>query len=61
MRKVRTRDPGGLSFGMDCLQKNTTQVHNMKQYLLAVLFNAPTTMSNHYTSLVNHDMHIGGW
>lgn len=41
--------------------KNTTQVHNIKQYLLAVLFNAPTTMNNHYTSLVNHDMHAGGW
>lgn len=24
--------------------------------LLAVLFNAPTTMNNHYTSLVNHDI-----
>ena len=32
----------------------------MKQYLLAVLFNAPTTMNNHFTSLVNHQMH-GGW
>ncbi|MFR0839682.1 MAG: DUF6017 domain-containing protein [Neglectibacter timonensis] len=42
-------------------KENTTQVRNMKQYLLAVLFNAPTTMSNHYTSLVNHDMHTGGW
>ena len=39
----------------------TTQVRNMKQYLLAVLFNAPTTMNNHFTSLVNHDMHAGGW
>jgi hypothetical protein len=46
---------------MDCLQKNTTQVRNMKQYLLAVLFNAPTTMNNHFTSLINHDMHAGGW
>ena len=35
--------------------------NNMKQYLLAVLFNAPTTMNNHFTSLVNHDMHAGGW
>jgi len=26
-----------------------------------VLFNAPTTMNNHFTSLVNHDMHAGGW
>ncbi|MEH2933067.1 DUF6017 domain-containing protein, partial [Candidatus Ventrimonas sp. KK005] len=29
------------------------------QYLLTVLFNAPTTMSNHYTSQVNHDMYGG--
>ena len=42
-------------------KQNTTQVRNIKQYLLAVLFNAPTTMNNHYTSLVNHDMHAGGW
>ena len=33
----------------------------MKQYLLTVLFNAPTTISNHYTSQVNHDMNAGGW
>ena len=31
----------------------------MKQYLLAVLFNAPTTISNHYTVQVNHDMNTG--
>ena len=41
--------------------RDHTRVHNIKQYLLAVLFNAPTTMNNHYTSLVNHDMHAGGW
>ena len=48
-----------IEFVMDCLQKNTTEVRNMKQYLLTVLFNAPTTMSNHYTSQVNHDMYGG--
>ncbi len=62
---VRSRflklDSSHIEFVMDCLQKNTTQVRNIKQYLLAVLFNAPTTMKNHYTSLVNHDMHAGGW
>ena len=36
-------------------------IRNMKQYLLAVLFNAPTTISNHYTAQVNHDMYAGGW
>ena len=62
---VRSRflklDSSHIEFVMDCQQKNTTQVRNMKQYLLAVLFNAPTTMNNHFTSLVNHDMHAGGW
>lgn len=50
-----------IRFVMDCLQKNTTEVRNMKQYLLTVLFNAPTTMSNHFTSQVNHDRNAGGW
>ena len=54
-------DSEHIRFVMDCLQKNTTEVRNMKQYLLTVLFNAPTTISNHYTSLVNHDMNAGGW
>ena len=62
---VRSRflklDSSHIEFVMDCLQKNTTQVHNIEQYLLAVLFNAPTTMNNPFTSLVNHDMHAGGW
>ena len=62
---VRSRflklDSEHIRFVMDSLQKNTTEVRNMKQYLLTVLFNAPTTISNHYTSQVNHDMHAGGW
>ena len=62
---VRSRflklDSSHIEFVMDCLHKNTTQVRNIKQYLLAVLFNAPTTMSNSYTAQVNHDMHASGW
>ena len=50
-----------IRFVMDCMQKNTTEVRNMKQYLLTVLFNAPTTISNYYTAQVNHDMNAGGW
>ena len=57
---VRSRflklDSEHIRFVMDGMQKNTTEVRNMKQYLLAVLFNAPTTISNHYTVQVNHDM-----
>ena len=54
-------DSEHIRFVMDGMQKNTTEVRNMKQYLLAVLFNAPTTISNHYTVQVNHDMNTGGW
>ena len=49
-----------IQFVMSCLKENTTKVRNIKQYLLAVLFNAPVTMGNYYTSLVNHDMYGGG-
>ena len=62
---VRSRflklDSSHIEFVMECLHNNTTEVRNMKQYLLTVLFNAPTTISNHYTSQVNHDMNAGGW
>ena len=62
---VRSRflklDSSHIEFVMECLHNNTTEVRNMKQYLLTVLFNAPTTISNHYTAQVNHDMHAGGW
>ena len=62
---VRSRflklDSSHIEFVMECLHNNTTEIRNMKQYLLAVLFNAPTTISNHYTAQVNHDMHAGGW
>ena len=62
---VRSRflklDSEHIRFVLDSLQKNTTEVRNMKQYLLTVLFNAPTTISNHYTSQVNHDMNADGW
>ena len=62
---VRSRflklDRSHIEFVMESLHNNTTEIRNMKQYLLTVLFNAPTTMSNHYTAQVNHDMYAGGW
>ena len=49
-----------IRFVFDCLQESTTQVRNMKQYLLAVLYNAPVTMENHYAARVRHDLYGGG-
>lgn len=48
-----------IRFVFDCLQRNTTQVRNMKQYLLAVVFNAPVTMESHYAAQANHDLYGG--
>ena len=48
-----------IQFVLKCLRENTTKVRNIKQYLLTVLFNAPTTISNYYTALVNHDLANG--
>jgi len=45
-----------IEFVIDCLKKNTTDIRNIKKYLLAVLFNAPSTIDNYYTSLVAHNM-----
>lgn len=45
-----------IQFVLKCMKENTTKVRNIKQYLLTVLFNAPTTISNYYTALVNHDL-----
>lgn len=39
---------------------NTTQVKNTRAYLLAALFNAPSTLDNHYAMQVNHDMAADG-
>ncbi len=45
-----------IRFVMDCLRKNTTQIRNIRQYLLTALFNAPSTMNSYYTAWVAHDM-----
>lgn len=42
---------------MDGIRENTTRVRNARAYLLAALFNAPSTTDNHYTMQVNHDLH----
>ena len=41
------------------ISKNTTEIRNIKKYLLAVLFNAPSTINGYYTALVAHDMNTG--
>ena len=46
-----------IKFVFDCLKENTTKVRNIKQYLLTTLYNAPTTIGNYYSALVQHDLY----
>ena len=49
-----------IQFVIDCMHDNTTKVRNIKKYLLAVLFNAPSTIGSYFTAKVNHDLYGGG-
>ena len=48
-----------LRFVLMCLKENTTQVRNIRQYLLATLYNAPMTMHSSYAARVQHDFKTG--
>ena len=45
-----------IEYVLHCMRGNTTKVKNIKKYLLAALFNAPSTMNGYYQAEVNHDM-----
>ena len=46
--KLLKLNSGHIEFVMDCMRENTTKIRNIKKYLLAVLFNAPSTMGSYY-------------
>lgn len=50
-------ESGHIQYVLDCFEKNTTDVRNIKQYLLAALYNAPMTIGSYYTAQVNHEMY----
>ena len=57
--KFMKLDSEHIRFVLDCMRENTTKIRNIKQYLRAALFNAPSTIGSYYTSLVSHDMASG--
>ena len=48
-----------IQFVLKCLAENSSPIRNMKQYLLASLYNAPTTMQLTYQNRTNHDFAHG--
>ena len=57
--QLMKQDSSHIEFVLDCMKQNTTQIRNVKQYILAALYNAPLTINNYYQSLVQHDMATG--
>ena len=56
LSRLKTLNADHIRFVLDCLAANTSPIRNMKQYLLAALFNAPTTIQLYYQNKVNHDL-----
>jgi hypothetical protein len=48
-----------IRYVLSCLRENDSDVKNIKQYLLAALYNAPTTINPYYQTKVNHDLSYG--
>ena len=57
--KFMKLDSSHIQFVFNCLSKNTSEIRNIKKYLLAMLFNAHSTINCYYTALVAHDMNTG--
>lgn len=53
---VLLRMDENIEYVLHCMSGNTSKVKNIKKYLLAALFNAPSTMNGYYQAEVNHDM-----
>ena len=57
--QFKTLDYSHVAYVIDSLKSNTTEVRNMRQYLIASLYNAPLTIDAHYESQVSHDTYRG--
>ena len=50
-------DSSHIEYVLDCMRNTTSDIRNIKAYLLETLFNASATSGNYYKAKVNHDFH----
>ncbi len=55
--KLKKLKADHITYVLDSLKENTTQVRDIKQYLLAALFNASSTIGPAYRVKVNHEIY----
>lgn len=53
-------DSSHIQYILECLKENSTQIRNIKQYLLATLYNAPVTVDSYYSAQARHEFGWGG-
>ncbi|SDB44721.1 Replication initiator protein A (RepA) N-terminus [Pseudobutyrivibrio sp. YE44] len=58
-RKFKRLSIEHVRYVITCMQQSTSKVKNIKKYMLATLFNAPSTINAYYRAEVNHDMAVG--
>lgn len=56
-KRFESIDSEHIEYILECMDKNTSDIRNIKQYLLSVIYNAPQTMDNYYTAAVKHDLY----
>ena len=54
-QRFRTLTYHHIEYVFDCLERSRSKIRNIKQYLLATLFNAPATFDSFYRAEVRHD------
>ena len=50
-----------VEYVMGCMKETTTEITNIRAYLITALYNAPSTMNHYYQQEVQYDMYGGGW
>lgn len=53
-------DDAHIRYVLECFRKNTTEVRNIKAYLLSSMLNATNTIDLYYQAKAQHDLHTDG-
>jgi hypothetical protein len=50
-------DDSHIEYVLECLDRNTTDIRNIRSYILTALYQAPTTINSYYAARVSHDLY----
>ena len=55
-KRLMSLDFTDIEYVLECFSRTTSNIRNIRAYLLTALYNAPTTNDAYYSALVRHDM-----